>query len=157
MYVDGSCQGNPCNAGFGGLLRDAMGTWIHGFYGDIGQTDITKEELLAILNGLKIAWERNLDNSDFFISHFSSGEPERNLVVVCHNSTTPFFLEHSSAQRKLWQTESSKSKEDLGEKVMLINSTSCRQRGTGFTVQNAFAAPILDHMKQAMFGARICR
>ena len=39
-----------------------MGTWIHGFYGDIGQTDITKEELLAILNGLKIAWERNLDN-----------------------------------------------------------------------------------------------
>ncbi|KAG4957979.1 hypothetical protein JHK85_044359 [Glycine max] len=62
MYVDGSCQGNPCNAGFGGLLRDAMGTWIHGFYGDIGQTDITKEELLAILNGLKIAWERNLDN-----------------------------------------------------------------------------------------------
>lgn len=62
MYVDGSCQGNPCNAGFGGLLRDAMGTWIHGLYGDIGQTDITKEELLAILNGLKIAWERNLDN-----------------------------------------------------------------------------------------------
>lgn len=99
----------------------------------------------------------SLVQSDFFISHFSSGEPERNLVVVCHNSTTPFFLEHSSAQRKLWQTESSKSKEDLGEKVMLINSTSCRQRGTGFTVQNAFAAPILDHMKQAMFGARICR
>lgn len=42
----------------------------------------------------------SLVQSDFFISHFSSGEPERNLVVVCHNSTTPFFLEHSRRTKK---------------------------------------------------------
>lgn len=58
LNVDGSSLGNPGPAGFGGLLRNPDGGWILGFSGHIGHSVILKAELLAILNGLKLAWER---------------------------------------------------------------------------------------------------
>ncbi|KAJ1385496.1 Ribonuclease H domain [Sesbania bispinosa] len=56
LNVDGSSLGNPCLAGFGGLVRDHKGEWILGFMGGVGMSDILQVELLAILHGLRLVW-----------------------------------------------------------------------------------------------------
>lgn len=58
LNVDGSSLGNPGPGGFGGLARNPDGGWLFGFSGHIGLFDVLKAELLGILNGLKIAWDR---------------------------------------------------------------------------------------------------
>lgn len=62
LNVDGSSLGNPGPAGFGGLFRNADGGWIYGFNGHIGYSDVLKAELLGLLNGLKLAWDRGHRN-----------------------------------------------------------------------------------------------
>ena len=57
LNVDGSSFGNPGEAGFGGLVRGADGHWIFSFYGSVGFADNLLPELMAICNGLHIAWE----------------------------------------------------------------------------------------------------
>lgn len=56
MNVDGSSFGNPGNAGFGGLIRNNFGEWITGFSGSCGISTSMNAELLAIADGLKLAW-----------------------------------------------------------------------------------------------------
>jgi ribonuclease HI len=60
LNVDGSSIGNPGVSGFGGLIRHADGTWIRGFYGNIGVSNIMHAELLALYHGLQLAWELNI-------------------------------------------------------------------------------------------------
>jgi ribonuclease HI len=60
LNVDGSSIGNPGISGFGGLIRNADGAWVHGFYGNLGVTNILHAELMAIYKGLLLAWERNI-------------------------------------------------------------------------------------------------
>ncbi|KAJ1426644.1 Ribonuclease H-like superfamily [Sesbania bispinosa] len=55
-------MGNPGVARFGGLFRDYVGNWILGFHGHIGESDITKAEILGILQGLMITWDKNFKN-----------------------------------------------------------------------------------------------
>jgi ribonuclease HI len=40
LNVDGSSIGNPSVSGYGGLLCTADGTWVHGFFGNLGVTNI---------------------------------------------------------------------------------------------------------------------
>ncbi|GAU49474.1 hypothetical protein TSUD_91460 [Trifolium subterraneum] len=69
LNVDGSSIGNPGISSFGGLIRNAYGAWIHGFFGNLGVTNILHAELMAILKGLLLAWELNIKDlscySDF--------------------------------------------------------------------------------------------
>ena len=57
INVDGSSFGNPGNAGFGGLLRNNRGNWIHGFSGSCGRATNLLAELSAIWKGLQLAWD----------------------------------------------------------------------------------------------------
>jgi ribonuclease HI len=57
INVDGSTFGNPGNAGFGGLLRNNRGNWIHGFSGSCGRATNLLAELSAIWKGLQLAWD----------------------------------------------------------------------------------------------------
>ncbi|GAU11845.1 hypothetical protein TSUD_75960 [Trifolium subterraneum] len=60
LNVDRSSIGNPGISGFGGLICNAYGAWIHGFFGNLGVTNILHAELMAILKGLLLAWELNI-------------------------------------------------------------------------------------------------
>nr|ABN09101.1 Ribonuclease H [Medicago truncatula] len=57
INVDGSSFGNPGRAGFGGLIRNDVGGWIHGFSESCGRVSNLLVELYAILNGLQLAWD----------------------------------------------------------------------------------------------------
>lgn len=57
INVDDSCQGNPGRGGFGGILRDHVGSYIFGFFGHSGHTKILHAELLGLLHGLQACWE----------------------------------------------------------------------------------------------------
>ncbi|KAL5097866.1 hypothetical protein RYX36_002193 [Vicia faba] len=56
LNIDGSSYGNPGRAGYGGLIRDHNGSWIIGFSGPVSFADSVEVELLAIQNGLTLAW-----------------------------------------------------------------------------------------------------
>jgi ribonuclease HI len=56
LNVDGSSIGNPGVSGFGGLIRNLDGAWVHGFSGNIGFSNILHAELLAVYHGLVLAW-----------------------------------------------------------------------------------------------------
>ncbi|PNX68839.1 ribonuclease H, partial [Trifolium pratense] len=43
-------------AGFGGLIRNDIGEWMHGFSGSCGHASNLLAELYAILKGLQLAW-----------------------------------------------------------------------------------------------------
>ncbi|KAK2425147.1 hypothetical protein QL285_035429 [Trifolium repens] len=60
LNVDGSSIGNPGVSGYGELLRTADGAWVHGFFGNLGFTNILLAELMAIYKGLLLAWEMNI-------------------------------------------------------------------------------------------------
>lgn len=62
LNVDGSSLGNPGPAGFGGLIRHADGGWVCGFSGHIGHSEVLKAELMRIISGLKLAWDRGFRN-----------------------------------------------------------------------------------------------
>jgi ribonuclease HI len=57
LNVDGSSYGNPGWAGYGGLFRDHEGSWILGFSDPVSFADGLEVELLAIHNGLMLAWD----------------------------------------------------------------------------------------------------
>ncbi|KAJ1416257.1 Ribonuclease H domain [Sesbania bispinosa] len=60
INTDGSV--NPHGTGFGGLLRNAGGAWIKGFYGHLNNSDILCAELHAIWKGLELCWRLNFRN-----------------------------------------------------------------------------------------------
>jgi ribonuclease HI len=60
LNVDGSSIGNPGISGFGGLIRNTDGGWVHGFFGNLGHTNILHAELMAIYKGLLLAWDLNI-------------------------------------------------------------------------------------------------
>ncbi|KAJ1423961.1 Ribonuclease H domain [Sesbania bispinosa] len=57
LNEDGSSLSNPGASGFGDIFRDYTGQWMHGYFENIGISEILQAELLAILNGLHIAWK----------------------------------------------------------------------------------------------------
>jgi ribonuclease HI len=54
------CIGNPGVSGFGGLIRNSNGAWVHGFYGNLGVSNILHAELMTIYKGLLLAWELDI-------------------------------------------------------------------------------------------------
>jgi ribonuclease HI len=57
LNVDGSSFGNSSHGSFGGLIRNNIGEWMHGFSGSCGRASNILAELYAILKGLQLAWD----------------------------------------------------------------------------------------------------
>jgi hypothetical protein len=55
MNVGGSSISNLGVSGFGGLIRNSDGVWVHDFAGNIGFSNILHAELLAVYHGLILA------------------------------------------------------------------------------------------------------
>ena len=58
LNVDGSSGGNPGLVGFSGLASGDDGRWIFYFYGSISFARYLLPELIAICQGLRLAWDR---------------------------------------------------------------------------------------------------
>ncbi|PNY12901.1 S-adenosylmethionine-dependent methyltransferase [Trifolium pratense] len=58
LNVDGSLLGSSQSAGFGGLIRNNDGTFLGGFYGVASQPSILYAEIMAMLHGLELCWEK---------------------------------------------------------------------------------------------------
>ena len=62
LNIDDSSFGNPGSSGFGGVLRTSDETWLCGFLGFFGISNNLHMELLAIMHGLKLTWEKGYRN-----------------------------------------------------------------------------------------------
>jgi hypothetical protein len=60
LNVDGSSLGNPGASGFGGVLKNSDGSWIGSFSGSVGFSNVLPVELLALYDGLRMAWDKGL-------------------------------------------------------------------------------------------------
>ncbi|XP_045817094.1 uncharacterized protein LOC123910091 [Trifolium pratense] len=58
LNVDGSLLGSPQSAGFGGLIRNSFGSFLGGFYGVACQAIILYAEIMAMLHGLELCWDK---------------------------------------------------------------------------------------------------
>ncbi|CAN1182479.1 Putative ribonuclease H protein At1g65750, partial [Linum perenne] len=56
LNTDGSRICHSGHTAIGGLLRDERGGFVHAFCGNIGHCSITRAELRAVVEGLKLAW-----------------------------------------------------------------------------------------------------
>ena len=56
LNTDGSVIGETGPAGAGGILRDALGNWVAGFTTYLDGCMIDEAESLALIHGLKMAW-----------------------------------------------------------------------------------------------------
>jgi ribonuclease HI len=62
LNVDGSLLGSIHTAGFGGLLRNNAGEFLGGFYGTAVQPNVLYAEIMAILHGLEVRWNKGFRN-----------------------------------------------------------------------------------------------
>ena len=60
LNVDGASRPNSGKAGGGGVLRNQTSHWISGFIANFGICSSVKAELLALLQGLRMAWSRGV-------------------------------------------------------------------------------------------------
>ncbi|KAJ8768128.1 hypothetical protein K2173_021068 [Erythroxylum novogranatense] len=88
LNVDGSALGNPGDARFGGLIRDAYGRWLIGFSGYIGHASILVAELQALRHGLTLAWDRGYRR----IVVESDSQDVVTLVLTSCPHSHPMFL-----------------------------------------------------------------
>ncbi|CAN1167000.1 Putative ribonuclease H protein At1g65750 [Linum perenne] len=60
LNTDGSRIGSTGATSIGGLIRNEKGEFVRAFCGNIGDCSITRAELRAIVEGLKLAWSLGL-------------------------------------------------------------------------------------------------
>ncbi|CAN1846519.1 Putative ribonuclease H protein At1g65750 [Linum perenne] len=56
LNTDGSRYAHSCSTAIGGLIRDGSGRFVQVFTTNVGDCSITRAELSAIVQGLKLAW-----------------------------------------------------------------------------------------------------
>ncbi|GAU30888.1 hypothetical protein TSUD_15740 [Trifolium subterraneum] len=99
LNVDGSSIGNPGISCFGGLIRNADGAWVHGFFGNLGFTNILHAELLTIYKGLLLAWELNIkdlwcySDSEMAIKLITEPVDERHHYAAILNNIKDILVE----------------------------------------------------------------
>ncbi|CAL5349330.1 unnamed protein product [Camellia sinensis] len=81
LNTDGCSKGNPGPAGYGGLFRDARGTWIFGYHGKLEVATSEEAELWGIYRGLTIILEKSM--------HDITIETDSEQMVLHINNTTP--------------------------------------------------------------------
>lgn len=55
--MDGRARSNPGRPGFGGLVRNRVGSFLVGFHGSAGHTSVLHAEILGMLHGLQLCWD----------------------------------------------------------------------------------------------------
>ncbi|XP_059285085.1 uncharacterized protein LOC132038431 [Lycium ferocissimum] len=88
LNIDGAHSSTTHKGGIGGVFRDHYGNWILGFYQANHCLNHTMAELLALLQGLQLAWEKlyscgsrnRFSGGTSFTSKASTGSP-----AVRHN------------------------------------------------------------------------
>ncbi|XVE58507.1 hypothetical protein DITRI_Ditri04bG0175000 [Diplodiscus trichospermus] len=93
LNTDGSLRPSGETARGGGLVRDANGSWMCGFSFNIGSCDVSAPELWAVVQGLKLAWQKGFrrvvleTDSRLVFSWLRKKERPRsslmNLVAAC--------------------------------------------------------------------------
>nr|KYP61721.1 Putative ribonuclease H protein At1g65750 family [Cajanus cajan] len=58
LNVDGSRIGTPGRGGYGGLCQNHEGQFLFGFYGFLGEASVLQTEILALLHGLHLCWDK---------------------------------------------------------------------------------------------------
>lgn len=61
LNTDGACKKMYMVAA-GGLIRNANGNWVAGFYESIGISSVTNDELWGLFYGLDLAWKLGVQN-----------------------------------------------------------------------------------------------
>ncbi|XP_045797645.1 uncharacterized protein LOC123891799 [Trifolium pratense] len=82
LNVDGSLLGSPQSAGFGGLIRNSFGSFLGGFYGVAAQASILYAEIMAMLHGLELCWEKGF-------KHVICLSDSLQTVTLVKNGTSP--------------------------------------------------------------------
>ncbi|GAU41397.1 hypothetical protein TSUD_244820 [Trifolium subterraneum] len=85
LNLDESSIDNPGISGFGGLIRNADGAWVHDFYGNLGVTNILHVELMAILKGLLLTRELNIRDLWCYSDSTTTIKLITDLVDVWHH------------------------------------------------------------------------
>lgn len=62
--TDGARSSNGSNASIGGVFKDSSTKWLCGFSMTVGKDSIFKIEARAVLEGLRMAWERRFKQLD---------------------------------------------------------------------------------------------
>lgn len=61
---------------FAGLVHRGDGEWLHGFAGNLGRTNSLHDELVALLHGLTIAWDKAYRN----VTYYSDSKNSLHLI-----------------------------------------------------------------------------
>ncbi|OIT06580.1 putative ribonuclease h protein [Nicotiana attenuata] len=67
LNSDGASCPTTGLAGYGGVIRDSNGNWIVGYSGSTVHTTSLHMELMGLLQGLRLAQERNLTPLEVFV------------------------------------------------------------------------------------------
>ena len=86
LNTDGSSFGNPGPAGGGGVIRDSLGTWIQGFSRSIGFATSVQTELRALLDGLLMAIELDIQYLEIEMDSLVA------IDLILDNKSTNVFL-----------------------------------------------------------------
>jgi ribonuclease HI len=108
LNVDGSLLSSIHTAGFGGLLRDNAGAFLGGFYGAADQPNILYAEIMAILHGLELCWNKGFRNVACFsdslqaitlieqgVLPYHSFANELQIITQLRNRTWNVTIEHT--------------------------------------------------------------
>ncbi|XP_047266236.1 flavonoid 3'-monooxygenase-like [Capsicum annuum] len=92
MNTDASVKTQPGIGGLGGMIRNLEGNWIIGFSRAINHSSLLQDELMAILEGLKLALQRSLTplviETDSLLSLKSithQHTPHANIISECRS------------------------------------------------------------------------
>ncbi|PNX74720.1 ribonuclease H, partial [Trifolium pratense] len=85
LNVDGSLLGSPQTAGFGGLIRNNVGAFLEGFYGTASQSNILYVEIMAVLHGLELCWNKGFRDVVCFSDSLLTVKLIKEGVSNCHS------------------------------------------------------------------------
>lgn len=86
LNTDGCSKGDPGQAGYGGLLRDEVGTWLWGYHGYLGSCTSLEAELWGLYRGLTIIMQKGLAD----IELDTDSQEARTLIIDGAASSCPY-------------------------------------------------------------------
>jgi ribonuclease HI len=89
--VDDSLLGSTNTSGYGGLLRNNNGDFLLGFYGAAANPSILLAELMTILHGLQICWDKGFRRIVCFSDSLQTINLIRDGVSVHHRFANEVF------------------------------------------------------------------
>jgi ribonuclease HI len=89
--VDDSLLGSTNTSGYGGLLRNNNGDFLLGFYGAAANPSILLAELMVVLHGLQICWDKGFRRITCFSDSLQTVNLIRDGVSAHHRFANEVF------------------------------------------------------------------